>query len=101
MCPTGSKLKKLTAYDFNLMLNYSMNVTGFPTLSDVFLPPSAEYGHEGLSEVPHKPVNGKVEGGVDHLQQLYTGHRIQIPYWSDALTETLNADVIVTKTIQP
>ena len=70
-------------------------VTGFPTFSDVFLAPGAENGHEGLSEVSHKPVNGKVEGGVDHLQQLDTGHRIQIPYWSDALPETLN-DMIVT-----
>ena len=69
-------------------------VTGFPTFSDVFLAPGAEYGHEGLPEVSHKPVNGKVEGGVDHLQQLDTGHRIQIPYRSDALPETLNYMIV-------
>ena len=58
-------------------------ISSIPVL---FFAPGAEYRHEGFSEVSDKPVNGKIEGGVYHLQQLDTGHRVQIPYRSDALS---------------
>ena len=60
----------------------------------LLLPPAAECHHESFAEVAHKPVNGKVEGGVDYLQQLDTGHRVQIPYRSDALQYLSNEQCV-------
>ena len=46
---------------------------------------STEEVEEGFSEVADKPVDGEVDGGVDHLEQLDGGHGVHIPDRGDSL----------------
>ena len=46
---------------------------------------STEEIEECFSEVADKPVDGEVDGGVDHLEQLDGGHGIHIPDRGDTL----------------
>ena len=46
---------------------------------------TAEYLQKSLPEVTDEPIDGKVNGGVDELEELDWGHDVDEPYRCEAL----------------
>ena len=79
------KISTLVEILLNLDFQFHPTQSAEAGLGVCLLAPAAEGGQEDLAEVSDEPVDGEVEGGVDHLQQLHRGHGVQVPDGGDAL----------------